>query len=167
MSKITHFLYMPLLGLGLYDGHRGKRWLRNRIKIFKQFVMPSLLNQSCQDFVLWISVRHEDRNDPQIKELKQYLEGVKDFRSVFTYSGVCFWDDKYPDEVAYDRLITAVHGSMGELFNVMGDADTILMTIQPSDDCYTTDMVENMQGAFRQFPDVQAARRGGCESGCH
>ena len=156
--KVNHFLYTPFTGLGLYGGHRGKRWLKNRIKIFKQFVLPSLLAQTSKDFILWISWRYEDRGDPIISAFREELE--KHLKVVFTYSGVCFWDDKYPDEVARERLIDAIHGSMGDLLNVMNDSDTVLMTIQPSDDCYHKYMVEQVQNILRSEgstePDLQA-----------
>lgn len=69
---------------------------------------------------------------------------------VFTYHGVCFWDDKYPNDVAYERLIDALHGSIGELYDYIGDVDEVLMTIQPSDDCYIKNGVEHIQGFFEQ-----------------
>ena len=144
--KIAHLLYVPFVGLGLYGGMRGKRWLRNRITIFKQFVIPSLLNQTNQNFILWVSWRYEERTNPQVKELKNWLDTK--LNVVFTYAGVCFWDDKYPDEIAYERLINAIHGSMGELVNVIGEADYVLMTIQPSDDCYHRNMVAKVQEIF-------------------
>lgn len=156
MGKITHFLYCPLLGLGLYGGHRGSRWLRNRIHIFKQFVLPSLLAQTSANYVLWVSVRPEDKNDPLIIGFKKYLEGMNGLSVIFTYAGVCFWDDKYPERVAHDRLATALHDSMPELLNAMGEATEILMTIQPSDDCYYKSMVEDVQNAFAQNPEIQA-----------
>lgn len=153
MDKITHFLYVPFTGLGLYGGHRGRRWLKNRIKIFKQFVLPSLLAQTNKDFILWISWRHEDRDDKDIIELKQHLDFIG-LRSVFTYSGIAFWDDKYPDNVAYKRLIEAIHGSMGDLINEMDECETVLMTIQPSDDCYYSNMVEETQTYFKENPSM-------------
>ena len=150
--KVAHLLYMPLTGLGLYGGHRGKRWLRNRIKIFKQFVIASLHNQTSQDFYLWVSVRHQDRHDPLIVELRNWLEHNLDrkFGLIFTYTGCCFWDDKYPDGVAHDRLVDAIHGAVPEIFNVIGEAEQVLLTIQPSDDCYKGTMVEEVQKAFRE-----------------
>jgi len=155
-KKITHFLYTPFTGLGLYGGYRGSRWLRNRIKIFKQFVIPSLLSQTSKNFTLWISWRHEDRNNSQVKELKEYLDNIKEFKSVFTYCGVCFWDDKYPDNIARARLAEAVHGSLADLFEPIGVTDYVYMTIQPSDDCYHKEMVEQIQSAFEKMPDIQA-----------
>lgn len=155
MEKIAHFMYVPFTGLGLYNGHRGKRWLQNRIKIFKQFVIPSLHAQTNRDFIIWVSWRHEDRGDKQVKELERYILD-RGFRTVFTYSGVCFWDDKYPDEVAKGRLINALHGSMGVLINAMDNADTVLMTIQPSDDCYYKEAVAEAQTFFEENPDYGA-----------
>ena len=141
-------MYCPFTGLGLYNGHRGKRWLKNRIKIFKQFVSPSLLAQTNKDFILWISWCHSDRGEGIIDEFKRYLDERFE-KVVFTYSGVCFWDDKYSDEIARERLIDAIHGSMGDLLNVMNDSDTVLMTIQPSDDCYNTSAVARIQEALK------------------
>ena len=73
MDKMTHFLHVPWTGLGLYGGFRGNRWLKNRIQIFKQFVVPSLLAQTEQNFILWCAFRHEERDNPLVKELKKYL----------------------------------------------------------------------------------------------
>lgn len=151
-NKITHFLYVPLIGLGLYQGYRGKRWMCSRIKIFKQFVLPSLLNQTNKDFTLWVSVRFEDRHDKIIKEFKELLESK--LKVVFTYAGVCFWDDKYEDNIAYERLVHSIHGSVGDLLNAMGECDTVLMTIQPSDDVYHTNFVQETQDYFKNN-DVQ------------
>lgn len=148
-NKIAHLLYVPFTGLGLYHGHRGNRWLKNRIKIFKQFVVPSLLDQTSPNFIIWISWRHEDRGDKNITELEQYLRS-RGFKTVFTYSGVCFWDDKYEDKVANERLASALLGAAGEVINAIGDAEEVYMTIQPSDDCYVNTMVETVQGVFAE-----------------
>lgn len=146
MNKITHLLSVPFTGLGLYNGFRGNRWLRNRIKIFKQFVIPSLQAQTSKNFVLWCAFRREEKNNKLVKELQKYLEGIKEFKSVFTFHGICFYDDKYPDKEARDRLLMSIHGSSGELIDTIGDVDYVLMTIQPSDDCYCKEMVEEVQG---------------------
>jgi hypothetical protein len=154
-KTFCHFLLIPFTGLGLYNGFRGNYWLRSRIKIFKQFVVPSLLNQTCKDFILWVSWRYEEKENPQVRELKQYLDD-KGLKSVFTFSGCPFWDDKYEDSIAHERLINAIHGAMGDLLNVMGEAKTILYTIQPSDDIYYYKMVEEVQKIFDEQEDVQA-----------
>lgn len=152
-KNVAHLLGVPFTGLGLYGGFRGNRWLKNRITIFKQFVVPSLLNQTSQDYILWMEWRHEERNNPQVKELQEYLNEVG-ITNVFTFSGVHFYDDKYPPEEARLRMVQAIHGSMGDLLNVMGDADTILLTIQPSDDCYHEDLVAGMRSLFEQLNDM-------------
>lgn len=168
-KKVAHLMYVPFTGLGLYGGFRGNRWLRNRIKIFKQFVVPSLLAQSNQDFIVWVSWREEERNNQQVKELERWLkeqfekrpsiEDARNFgrrRVVFTYSGVCFWDDKYVGKAAYDRLANALHGAMGELQNVMGEAEEVYMTIQPSDDCYYSKAIEQIQTVLATMKDMGA-----------
>ncbi len=154
--KITHFFYCPFTGLGLYDGFRGNRWLKNRIKIFKQFVVPSLKAQVNKNFVLWISWRNKEKNNPIVREFISYLDSITEFKSVHTFSGVCFYDDKYPDEEAKDRLLTSLHGALGELVNVIGESDFVYITIQPSDDCYSRFAVAGIQKIFEQAPQFQA-----------
>lgn len=153
-NRITHFLYVPFTGLGLYSGWRGSRWLRNRIKIFKQFVLPSLVAQTNKNFILWVSVRYDDKNNSLIREFREFLESIPDFKTVFTYAGVCFYDDKYSDEIANNRLIESIHGSMGELLNIMGECDEVLMTIQPSDDCYYYNAVQEIQDFFLKYKNI-------------
>ena len=152
-KKITHLLYVPFTGLGLYGGFRGNRWLRNRITVFKEYVVSSLLNQTSQNFTLWVSWRPEERFNKQVIELKSWLD--QHFKTVFTYHGVCFWDDKYPEAIAYNRLIDSLHGSIGELIDYL-EGDEILMTIQPSDDCYSKWSIESIQGFFEDNQEYTA-----------
>lgn len=154
--KITHLLHVPFTGLGLYQGYRGNRFLRNRITIFKNFVIPSLQAQSSKNFILWCAFRFEEKNNPLVIELQEYMNGILDFKTVFTFAGICFYDDKYEDKEAKDRLISSIHGSMAELLNVMGEAKEVYMTIQPSDDCYHKNAVQAIQELFTKMPDIQA-----------
>lgn len=148
-------VYTPFTGLGLYNGFRGNRWLRNRIKIFKQFVIPSLLAQTDQDFLHWISWRPEDRNNPHVIELERYLQEIPDYKFVFTYSGVCFWDDKYNDEEARVRLSDSIKGALSVLINHLVDVKEVFMLIQPSDDLYHVKTIEQIRNIFKET-DYQA-----------
>lgn len=146
---------VPFTGLGLYRGFRGTRWLKNRIKIFEQFVIPSLLAQTNKNFIVWIAWRYEEKSNPVVKEFKARLE-LCGLKFVHTHSGCPMYDDKYPDEVARIRLLDALHGSTGELINIMGESKVILMTIQPSDDCYHRNMVKGVQAVFEKIRKIQA-----------
>jgi len=155
MGKITHFMYVPWTGLGLYGGFRGNRWLKNRIKVFEQFVLRSLKAQTNQNFIVWCSWRYEEKNNTIVQEFVKRME-TSGLRFIHTYNGVCFWDDKYDDEEARSRLLSSLHGSMGTLFDYVSEADTIYMTIQPSDDCYNIGAVEGIQAMLRGHPTFQA-----------
>lgn len=144
MGNFKHLLMVPFTGLGLYRGFRGNRWLKNRIKVFEQFVVPSLLAQTSQDFIVWVAWRNEEKSNKIVNDFKKRLEKTG-LKFVHTYSGCPFWDDKYPDDIAKIRLIDAIHGSMGELINMIGECEHVLMTIQPSDDCYHSGMVDEVQ----------------------
>lgn len=150
-------MYVPFTGLGLYGGFRGNRWLRNRIEIFKQFVVPSLCAQTYQDFVIWISWRYEERNNTEVSRLYALLINIFGIdRVVFTYAGVCFYDDKYSDEEARLRLVNAVHSSLPRLLDYIGGAEYIYMTIQPSDDLYHRTAVEGVHKLFKMNSQLQA-----------
>lgn len=160
MGNFKHLLMVPFTGLGLYRGFRGNRWLKNRIKVFEQFVVPSLLAQTSQDFIVWVAWRNEEKSNKIVNDFKKRLEKTG-LKFVHTYSGCPFWDDKYPDEEARVRLIDALHGSMGELINVIGECDHVLMTITPSDDCYHSKMVEEVQSRlFQNAVQVVGYRNG-------
>lgn len=154
-------MYVPWTGLGLFGGFRGNRWLRNRIKVFKQFVLPSLRAQTNQNFIIWFSWRREEKSNPIVQEFIQdmlnlYPEWMPEGpRVVNTFHGICFWDDKYPDLIARERLIMSLHGSLAELTDTIGECENVLMTIQPSDDCYHRNAVEALQTIFRET-DAQA-----------
>lgn len=137
-------MMVPFTGLGRYNGFRGNRWLKNRIKVFKQFVVPSLLNQTNKNFIVWVAWRWEEKRNSQVVELEKFLKALG-LDVVFTYSGCPFYDDKYPDTIARGRVLTSLHGAIGELLDKIGETDYVLMTIQPSDDCYNLRFVEDAQ----------------------
>lgn len=155
MGKVTHFIAIPWTGLGLFSGFRGDRWLRNRIKVFKQFVLPSLLAQTNKNFIVWHAWRREERNNPIVKEFEEFMMNTN-LKNVFTYSGIFFWDDKYEDAEAQERLVTSLHGALQTLVNFTGSSNEVIYTLQPSDDCYNSHMVDDVQTFFEKNKDYQA-----------
>jgi hypothetical protein len=155
-----HLLYCPFTGLGLRDGYRGRRWLKNRIRVFRRFVVPSLLNQRDGDFVLWVSWRPQEATNPQVTRLADWLRGLPGLRVVFTFHGLCYWDDKYPDTVAATRLRASLAGTLPELTAIVAPAETVEMTIQSSDDLYALDMVESVRERWPDGAQAMAFTRG-------
>lgn len=139
--NILHFMYCPFTGLGLHGGYRGDKWLKNRIRVFNQFVLQSLVNQSKREFVLWISWRPADRKNKIVQDFKKNLDEIRGLTTVFTYGGVMFWDDKYDN----DQLLERLRATLPELKSYAKDADVVYMTIQPSDDMYLYNAVEGIQ----------------------
>lgn len=151
MKNYIHFLYVPFTGLGLHNGYRGDSWLANRIAIFKEYTLKSILNQTNQNFVVWISWRAEEKTNPQVKDLEEYIKG-KGLKAVFTFGGVCFWDDKYKNDKLFDRL----KATLPDLKDYCEGRDWVLMTIYPSDDMYSKEMARTMQAK----PMVEGAAYG-------
>lgn len=147
---------VPFTGLGLYGGFRGNRWLRNRISVFEKFVIPSLLNQTDRDFIVWIAWRREEFDNIFVKALYARLLRIPNFKVVFTYSGCPLFDDKYEDEVARTRLFQAIKGASPQLMDAVGDCSDIYMLIQPSDDLYDRFTVESVKKAFKADEKLEA-----------
>ena len=148
-SKTITFLQVPFTGLGNYSGFRGNSWLKNRIEVFKKFVIPSLQAQTSKDFVLHCCWRPEEKSNKYVKELQGYLEEIKEFKTVHTFHGILFYDDKYQDDIARQRLINNLHYTTGEIYDTIGEADFIITVLQPSDDCYSKHAVETIQYLFK------------------
>lgn len=158
--KITHFLYCPFTGLGLRNGYRGDQWLKNRIKVFNSFTLPSILNQTNRNFVLWVSWRPQERSNPIVQDFYQGLQGIRDLVTVFTYGGLCFWDDKYGDDIASGLLKDHLRATLPELEPYCSDAEYVYMTIQPSDDMYLSDSVDQIQKSLYRWKGAVGWEKG-------
>ena len=156
MKKAEMFLMVPFTGLGMYGGFRGNRWLRNRIKIFKQFVIPSLLNQTDRDFTVWIAWRQDERDNKYVIELGEYLKTIPNFRFVFTFAGVPMYDDKYEDSKAKERVFNSLRISLRELFDYAPDCEEVYWLMQPSDDLYDRLTVQSVKEGFLNNPELNA-----------
>lgn len=156
----AHLLYCPFTGLGNNDGYRGDEWLRHRITVFKRFVLPSLMRQTKKEFILWVSWRPKERHNPQVMELERMLKQLRGFSTVFTYAGTCFYDDKYEDDLARERLKRSLSMSLPSLEPHVKDADWVYLTIQPSDDVYELSAVEKIQSVAPVDGKAVAYRHG-------
>lgn len=144
-AKIKHFIQVPFTGLGLYGGYRGDDWLKNRIRLFKEYVIPSLMNQSNRNFVLWVCWRPEEKDNPIVRDFADYLNHFSDLDFIFTYQGIMFWDDKYPEQEAYNRLNNTFEKTLPLLKQFVDGTDWVLVTLQPSDDCYLYNTIQRLQ----------------------
>ena len=147
-KEILHLMYVPMTGLGLHDGYRGDDWFKYRIELFKNYTLKSLLNQTNKNFVIWMSFRPEEEDNPITKRFADFMAKM-DLACVFTFGGLCFWDDKYPDSIAGKRLKDNLEISMKELREKLGGImlgkKFVYETIQPSDDLYHKDAVEEIK----------------------
>ncbi len=149
--KSMHVLLIPFTGLGICNGYRGDEWLKDRIKIFKEYTLRSITNQSCQEFVMWFCWRAEEENNPIVLDFVASIEGIRGVQAVHTFHGIPFWDDKYSDEGASARLYGTLSKSLPELEPLIPETvKHVYLTIQPSDDMYLSTMVEDVK---KKWPD--------------
>jgi hypothetical protein len=142
-KSIAHLIYVPFTGLGRID--RGDKWLENRIRIFKRYVLRSLMNQTKKEFIIWVSWRPQDRYNQLVIDLLDAMNSLEGLRTVFTYDGLCFYDDKYKDKEAKLRLFNNLTDTLPVLKSYIDWADEIYMTINASDDMYINSAIETLQ----------------------
>ena len=103
MTK-THIIYIPFTGVGKHQ-YKGDDWFRDRIEIFKNYTLKSLLNQTNQDFVLWLSFRSEDWENPICNKFVKELQDLLGENRVCTsYNGLIYWDDKRDKTIEASKL---------------------------------------------------------------
>lgn len=81
-------------GVGVGDYFRDDKWYAERIEIFKNYTLKSLINQENRNFALWLTFRPVDEHNRLTKELADYLKSVK-MEYVMTFDGLPYWDDKF------------------------------------------------------------------------
>lgn len=97
MNKLLHFVYVPFSCVGTGSASRRAGWLSDRIEIFKDFTLKSLLGQTNKNFILWVSFRPEDAGNKFIGELDAFLRRFS-INFVFTFNGLMYHDDKFNDD---------------------------------------------------------------------
>jgi hypothetical protein len=137
---MIHFIYTPFLGRGKID--KGEKWLKERIEIFKEHTLKSLLNQTNKNFTHWISWRPKDKTNKQVEGLKEYLRSIN-YNFVFTYGGLAIWDDRKKREKT--DLPKRLKTTLLYLTPLVRGSKYIYQTILDSDDVYEEHTVEEIQ----------------------
>lgn len=132
----VNFKMVPFTGLGLFNGYRGDEWLKNRLEIFNEYVLPSLLNRNPRDFYVWFCWRPEEEKNPIVREFQRSLDGIRNLSCVHTFGGIPFYDDKYDEKTALERLKRTLEISLPQLDYLVKGADVVTVQLQPSDDFY-------------------------------
>ena len=136
MKNVVNFKMIPFTGLGLFNGYRGDEWLKNRLEIFNEYVLPSLLNRNPRDFYVWFCWRSEEKTNPIVQDFQDNLENIKFLSCIHTFGGIPFYDDKYDEKTALERLKRTLEVSLPELSQLVSEADEVTVELQPSDDLY-------------------------------
>lgn len=142
MNK-THIIYIPFTGVGK-NPYKGDEWLKDRIEIFKNYTLKSLLNQTNKDFILLLSFRPEERRNPLVVQL---FQDIPDLPIIFSFHGLIYYDDR--NEENNKTLLTRIK----ETFDGMKPVDYIYLTRIDSDDMFHKDVVQLIQD---QEPNVKA-----------
>lgn len=117
-KTFVHIIYTPWTGVGLHGGYRGDDWFKHRIEIFKKYTLKSLLNQTNKNFILWLSFRPEEYENPLTLEIR---DAVKSSGLPFcmTFNGLMYWDDKFTDYT----LKTKVRNSLMMLWDMWNNKE--------------------------------------------
>lgn len=173
MLNRVHLIMIPFRGVGV--DLRDDEWFAQRIAVFKEYTLNSLLNQTERNFVLWLTFRPEDENTYLVLQLSHYLKSL-DIPFVFTFNGLMYWDDKFGKgtklrnvgriirycwrnstwgellpslwalrEDKNKTLERRIERSLRKLHPYFWEASTIYLTRIDSDDMFHQDAVKNIQ----------------------
>lgn len=92
--QLLHFIYTPFTDVGLHTRVRNPSWLPYRIEVFKSYTYQSLKNQTEKGFLHWLSFRPEEKENPLIGGLHEFLKG-EDYPHIFTFDGLMYHDDRF------------------------------------------------------------------------
>jgi hypothetical protein len=138
---MTQFIYIPFTGLGFYNGFRGETWYQNRIQIFKDYTLKSLINQSNKDFIAWLSFRPEEKYNILTNKIKDALE-KSGLNYVMTFNGVMFHDDR---GVEHNIDLKERIGDSMDTLKPFVKGDWVYETLLGSDDMFAKDVVKEIQ----------------------
>lgn len=146
--NFTHLIYIPFRGVGIKNGDDD--WFKERIEIFKQYTLKSLLNQTNKEFHVIFSFRPEDKDSPIVEELSVYLKNK--IRCNFVFSGLMYWDDKNleANKTLEKRLEETLAYLWTRTKHMEPQPNYILMTRLDSDDMLHKDAVEEIQIEFKR-----------------
>lgn len=138
MTK-THIIYIPFTGVGT-NKILTDEWLKDRIEIFKNYTLKSLLNQTNPEFMVWLSFRQEEKDSQLVADLEVYLTQQR-VRYICTFNGLIYFDDKNVE--ANKSLKYRLSLSLAELPQY--ESEKIYLTRIDSDDMFHKEVVQLIQ----------------------
>jgi hypothetical protein len=126
----------PFTGLGKLDGFRGNDWFKRRIEIFHKYTLQSLLNQTEQDFTIWLSFRPEEESNSLIRTFDI------PHKHIFTFGGIPIWDDKKTNEKEW--LQERLKKTLPELERIVGSSGVKMVNLG-SDDMYSKEVMASIK----------------------
>lgn len=154
MTK-NHIIYIPFVGVGI-NKRFSQEWFADRIEIFKNYTLKSLLNQTNKDFTLWLSFRPEDLTNPLIESLSNILQ-QSGLRFVMTFDGLMYWDDR--NETVNNNLEQRINSSLISL-RLLDLGDLIYLTRLDSDDMLSRMAVDHIQHGWVINVEALVFRKG-------
>lgn len=152
MTK-THLILIPFTGVGKIP-YRGDEWFRDRIEVFKNYTLKSLLNQTSRDFTLWLSFREEERESQLVSDLEVYLT-QKQVRYQTTFYGLMYHDDRNEE-----RNLTLEYRLKLALAEWNMETDFVYLTRLDSDDMLSKMAVDHIQHGLAAMVEALVFRKG-------
>jgi len=82
----------PFTGKRTETGFSGQKWYDWRYKIFKNYTLESLKNQTDKDFFWWLQFRPEEKHNPTTIKIRKELD-KSGLNYKMTFHGINFIDD--------------------------------------------------------------------------
>jgi hypothetical protein len=116
-----------------------EEWLENRFCLFEEYCLPSMINQTCTDFI-WFVLFDTETPDRFLQKIKVYEEQYPFFKPLFLESG-------NPDFLRkkFNEIVVKYLGA---------DDQYIITSRIDNDDAFHRDMIRDVQELFNKQENV-------------
>jgi hypothetical protein len=80
---------------GKGGGFKGQTWYDNRYKLYREFTLKSLMNQTDKDFLIWLQFRPEEKDNPTTAKIESQLK-LSGLKYIMTFDSPIMMEDRAP-----------------------------------------------------------------------
>ncbi len=146
-----HFILTRFnLSLWQYDKHNrrieGTKWLEKRLVLFESYCLPSVVGQSCQNFI-WILLCDENTPLEYRERIKEYRKQCPQIELIQVEEGYA-WN--FPN--IFSEVVTSMLEARGA-----NDGDVCITTQLDNDDAINKDYIDFIQRYILENKDVKGS----------
>ncbi len=92
-KKIKHIFQTPFTGKTQNGDTMSQEWFDHRTDLYLKYTLPSLKNQTNKNFLIWLSFRPQDKENPNTKRIAEALK-ESGLLNIMTFCATMFTEDR-------------------------------------------------------------------------